>query len=89
MPVIMPRISPNTNILPDDWLVSAYVSSTFEPRTKVDVHHSNIDELRHKIEWMRQNVTEQSKIANQIADTISWETLKPKYIEALEDICRS
>lgn len=86
MPVIMPNISPNNHLLPKEWLVKATKTDQFEPRGKVDIYSVDIDDLRAKIDWVKANISEQSKIANQIADTISWETLLPKWKEALENI---
>lgn len=90
MPVIMPDISPNNHILPKEWLVPARVTDYFTPRTKVDIYSVDPDALRLKIEWFRgQDMEKLSRQASDIADTISWETLKPKWIEALEALCES
>lgn len=85
MPVIMPDIEPNDNILPKEWLVPARKVSTFAPRTEVDIYDIDADALVEKINWFKNcNIEEESLKANKIAETISWQTLKPKYIEALE-----
>lgn len=85
MPVIMPDISPNNTLLPKEWLVPATVTEYFEPRTKVDIYTPDIQALRDKMEWFKtQDMTKLSQQASDIADTISWTTLKPKYIEAME-----
>lgn len=86
LPVIMPDISPNNNLLPKEWLVPATVTDFFEPRGRVDIYSSDLNAIRERIEWVADNIVEQSKIANQIADSISWQTLKPRYIEAMESI---
>ena len=86
MPVIMPDISPNNHLLPKEWLVSAFKSDSFEPRGKVDIFSCNIDELRDRIEWVKANIETESKRANEIADTISWETLKPQWEEAIRSV---
>jgi len=87
MPVIMPDISPNNHLLPKEWLVPASITSQFEPRTKVDIYSTDIQALRDKIEWFRsQDIAVHSQKANEIADSISWETLKPKWIEVLESL---
>lgn len=87
MPVIMPDISPNDHILPKEWLVPAKVVGFFEPRGRVDIYECDPDALRAKIEWFKtQDMKEQSQIANKIADSISWETLKPKWEEALRSL---
>lgn len=87
MPVIMPDISPNNNLLPPEWLVPALITDRFTPRTTIDIYTIDYEALRQKLDWFRNCDLEfESRRANQIADTISWEVLKPKYIEALEGI---
>lgn len=86
MPVIMPDISPNNHILPKEWLVPATIVDSFEPRTKVDIYSVDIDKLSERIKWVQDNIESQSKIANEIADTISWEVMLPKYQQAIESI---
>ncbi len=84
MPVIMPDISPNNHLLPKEWLVEAYVTGSFEPRTKVDIYTVDHDDLRNKIDWFRQqNIAEQSRRARSLAETISWEHLKDRYLEVI------
>jgi glycosyltransferase involved in cell wall biosynthesis len=85
MPVIMPDISPNNDILPKEWLVPAHYIDYFEPRGKVDIYQTDRQMLMEKIQWMKtQDISTLSKKANEIAETISWNTLYPKYKEALE-----
>lgn len=87
MPVIMTDIVPNNHILPKEWLVPATVTGYFQPRTRVDIYSADMKALYSKIEWIRQqDISKLSQQASEIADTISWTTLKPKYIEALESI---
>ena len=86
MPVIMPDISPNNHLLPKEWLVSAFKSDSFEPRGRVDIFSCNIDELRDRIEWVKANIETESKRANEIADTISWQTMLPKWEEAIRSV---
>lgn len=87
MPVIMPDISPNNNLLPKDWLVPATVTDYFEPRTRVDIYSTDIQALYNKIEWFKtQDMPTLSRQAYEIAKTISWETLRPKYLEVLESL---
>lgn len=84
MPVIMPDISPNNHLLPKEWLVKAYITGSFEPRTKVDIYTVDHDDLRNKIDWFRQqNIAEQSRRARSLAETISWEHLKDRYLEVI------
>lgn len=85
-PVIMPDISPNNHLLPSNWLVPARKVDSFTPRGKVDIYSVDIQALAERIAWVKQNIRSQSDVANELADSISWETLKPKYIEALESL---
>lgn len=87
MPVIMPDIIPNNNLLPPEWLVPAYISDSFTPRTKVDIWTTDHKALVERIEWIKsQDIKKLSQQASNIADTISWKTLLPKYMEALESL---
>lgn len=90
MPVCMPDISPNNNILPTEWLVPAKIVESFTPRTKIDVYSVISELFKEKLDWFRNcDIEKESRKANEIADTISWDKLKSKYIEALEDLCKS
>lgn len=86
MPVIMPNISPNNHLLPREWLVEATVTDHFEPRGRVDIYSVHPDSLRDRIKWVQENIETETLRANEIAESISWTTLKPKWIEALESI---
>jgi len=87
MPVIMTDISPNNNILPKEWLVKANYEGSFEPRTKVDIYSADIQELNLKIEHMRNlDIAHESRKAYDIAKTISWGALLPKYQEAIRSV---
>lgn len=50
MPVIMPRVSPNTDILPDDWLISAAPHDQLQTRILLDVYNVDAIELAAKID---------------------------------------
>ncbi len=90
MPVIMPDIEPNNHLLPPEWLVRAELAGSFEPRTTVDLYSVVQESLREKLEWFRDcDIVAESQKADAIAEKISWDTLKPKYMEALEDLCTS
>jgi hypothetical protein len=87
VPVIMPNISPNNHLLPAEWLVNAQHEGYFEPRMRVDYYKSNVDSILDRINWFKSvNFEEQSRRAREIAETISWNALLPKYIEAIESI---
>lgn len=87
MPVIMPDISPNNHLLPKEWLVPATVTDHFEPRTRVDIYSTDIQALYNKLDWFRtQDMPTLSRQAYEIAKTISWDALRPKYLEVLESL---
>lgn len=87
MPVIMPDISPNNHLLPSEWLVPAHETGVFEPRTTVPIYSVDIRALYSKLEWFReQDIATHSAKANELADSISWKTLKPEYERVLKEI---
>lgn len=84
MPVIMPNISPNNNLLPKEWLVPAYENGYFEPRGRVNLYSVDQQKLKEKIDWFIDcDIEKESEKANQIAESISWDTLLPKWKEVL------
>ena len=87
MPVIMPDIEPNNNLLPKEWLVPATKVDQFTPRTVIDIYESKPEDIASKIQELQaMDIKMLSEMANSIAHKISWQTLKPKYIEALESL---
>jgi hypothetical protein len=89
----MPDISPNNSFLEHTWLTPAGVIGQFEPRTIVEIYNTQPVELAKKIDEFALMPPEQagahSQIADILADTISWETMRPKYIEAFEALCQA
>lgn len=93
MPVIMPNISPNYELLPGNWLVPAHETTTFTPRTEVQLHTISPMMLAQKIDYFY-NMSEsamwyENLHADKISSSISWETLGPKYTYILEKLCAS
>lgn len=91
MPVIMPDISPNSEFLPNRWLVHAEKLHEFTPRTKVDIYEVNPQHLAKKIDKFAdmntaEMVTENIR-ANNVAESISWPNMLWKYQEVLEGLC--
>lgn len=90
VPVIMTDISPNNYLLPKEWLVPATTLEYFTPRTRIDIYQPDLSALASKIDWFKeQNISELSKQASDIADTISWTTLLPKWRAELEHLSNS
>lgn len=87
LPVIMPDISPNNELLPQEWLVKAKKTSQFEPRHPIDIYSVGTGNLREVIDWFKYtDMAVQSLKANEIAESISWRVLQPKWIEALQGV---
>lgn len=86
-PVIMPDVSPNNQLLPNQWLVPARTTEHFTPRTRVDIYEVNPDDIRQAIKNIRENIEDESETAYEIAKTISWEALKPVFTKELEALC--
>ena len=93
MPVIMPNMIPNNELLPIEWLVPTATIDQFTPRTVVDINTVDPVLLAKKIDefanMTTDDVIDNNSLANTIADSISWETMLPMYQTALEDLCRS
>lgn len=91
MPAIMPDISPNNEFLPSQWLIPAMIVNQFTPRTTIDIFQADPMSLAEKIDEMYNMSDEEfshdTTIANALAESISWDTLKPKYLEVLEGLC--
>lgn len=94
MPVIMSKLSPQTDFLPMRWLVDAPDTGiSFAPRFPIEVYECDAAALMFRMRWFKSlshdGMLEQSNIAYGLADSISWETMKPKYEEALASLCRA
>lgn len=87
MPVIMPNISPNSELLPKEWLVNARMIGTFIARSPIEIFETYPQELAQKIDWFTNNdIAEQKSRALEIAyESFSTTKLLPKYLEALND----
>lgn len=54
LPVIMPNISPNNQLLPEDWLVPAHVDGNFRAKINVELFNVNVAYLRNRLIQFRQ-----------------------------------
>jgi len=52
LPVIMTDISPNNQLLPDQWLVKATKKMSFMTRTMIDVYEVDKKKLAQKLDWL-------------------------------------
>lgn len=81
LPVIMPDISPNNRLLPQEWLVPAFGAGSFQTRTTIDIYDTSFQDLANKMEWFTEQPIHQHKLkAFEIAyNNFSFNMLKPKY----------
>lgn len=86
-PVIMPDISPNNEFLPKHWLVKAKKVSSFQPRTIIDIYEVDQLHLKQVVGTVKEFITEQSKIAIDLAHSISWTKLKDEFQKELRGLC--
>lgn len=84
IPVIMPNISPNNDLLPREWLVNATKTSQIQTRDLIDVYSTDPKKLAEKMEFIMIQERETVKLqAFDLAyETFSPTKLLPKY-EAL------
>jgi glycosyltransferase involved in cell wall biosynthesis len=86
LPVIMPDISPNNELLPQEWLVKASKKGEFHTRTMIDIHETDVLSLAKKIDWLTTADLMEMKIqAFKIGyENFSEAVLKSKYEEVLK-----
>lgn len=86
LPVIMTDISPNNQLLPKEWVVTATKKSEFFTRTMIDVYETDPKDLAKKIDWLFEQDIDTLKIQafelgmNNFSDSV----LRPKYEELLQ-----
>lgn len=90
MPVIMPDISPNNDLLPAPWLVPAKKVGEFKPRMVIDIYEASASALADTVQGFAQmdlfEFETQQMLADGIARHISWDVMAPHYREALEGL---
>lgn len=81
LPVFMPDISPNSSILPSDWLYPAEKIGEFQTRSMIEFYKSDPEKIARKIEWLKDADLERLKLdAFQIGyDNFSHTALENKY----------
>lgn len=52
LPVIMTNISPNNELLPEEWLINVHKKDSFFARISIDVFGVNPKDLAEKIDWL-------------------------------------
>jgi hypothetical protein len=86
LPVFMTDISPNNQILPNDWLVSSSKVSTLMTRVKLDVYEADVRELGKRID---RYINSDKRLQKEKAATIGFENFDPsilrdQYLQILE-----
>ena len=87
IPVIMPAIEPNISYLPKQWLVPAHRVGEFDAKQRIDYCQTQPHALAERIDRLATDPAfyrESCQQAQALAETLSWETLKPRYREVLE-----
>lgn len=83
LPVIMPDISPNNQLLPAEWLVKAFKTDVLQTRDLIDVFAVKPRDLAEKIDWLLdQDLATMKTHAFDLGYTnFSTSVLAPKYKE--------
>lgn len=91
MPAIMTDIEPNKRFLPHHWLIPAGKIGEFSPRTVIDIFEADPRHLAKAIDrFYRMTEAEflnENARASNLAESISWDSLKWRYQHRLEELC--
>lgn len=88
MPVIATNIAPNNTWIPVEWLIPAHHAGTIPCKRTIDYFEGDAVALAKKMDDFcdPDRYLKAVAIAEQISETISWEALKPKYMEVMEKL---
>lgn len=88
IPVLMPDIDPNNTWLPREWLVPVLPGrQQFMAHTMVDLYSVNVERLVERMSDLYHNpslVVSMHEQAKELAKTLAWEALHPRYEEVIE-----
>lgn len=86
MPVIMTDISPNSELLPKEWLIPSRRIGDFIARVPIEIFEADAKLLAEKMDWMAQNDMSEWKLrAYELGyNTFSFNSLLPKYLEIFD-----
>lgn len=91
MPVIMTDVSPNNEFLPMNWLVPANKTGEFQTRSTIDIFEASAELLAKYIEEFAtmgaEKAIAENEVAKSLGDYLSWEKMKPRYLQLFEDVC--
>lgn len=90
MPVIAPRISPNDSWLPEEWLIEARHTFSFDAKKRIDVFEPDVYSLAAKIDQFCDPEFYHKAVerAREIKKLISWDALLPDYYETFNELLR-
>lgn len=88
IPVMMPRISPNNAVLPDEWLFEAEQFGELEVHSKVPMYRSYVVDLIGQVNNLinEGKYREHNRLAENIADEMSWERMKENYYRLFQGL---
>lgn len=89
-PVMALDIEPHNEYLPKDFLITPEVRGTMKTSRIIDIALVSPVAIAKKIDEIAampsEKIEEYSKLADKLAGDISWEALKPKYLEVLNEL---
>lgn len=90
IPVIMTNVSPNEDVLPKDWLVSAKRTDEFEARSTIGIYTADVTALTDCIEDFC-NMSDRAagyvyRKAQRLGEDLSWKTLASEYRALFEEV---
>lgn len=92
MPIISTNIYPHNTYMPKEWFFepSGYEKGRVsEEARNIDIAILDPQRIADKIdEWANKDITEDSKKADEIAQSMSWEILHKEYIKTFEDLIK-
>jgi glycosyltransferase involved in cell wall biosynthesis len=80
LPVMMPDISPNNELLPTDWLIPAKKKGSFMTRIMLDYYEIEPKTLAEKIEWLTQ---QRLDLMKQSAFTLGYSNFSDTVLKSL------
>jgi len=83
-PVLMPDVAPQNKVLPRHWLYKVEEVQPHKLRRLVEIATISPVELAAKIdEWAMKDITQESRLADQIASETSWGRMLPAFRELI------
>lgn len=89
MPVVMPDISPNNKVLPEEWLIKGTKTGVLNTHSPIPVYNSSVEDIIARIKYIDKNYEKETKKARQLAEGMSWEAQKPNYMNLFNEICQT